>query len=152
MGYTASAKFEDLKETWYVIDAENQVLGKLCSDIASVLRGKHRPDFTPHVNMRTHVVVVNAEKVHLTGRKWGNKMYYNHSGWTGGLRSFTAAELNERKPGELVRRAVWGMIPKNRLGHATMKRLRIFAGPNHHHQAQKPEPMPRRKQTVEANA
>ena len=102
MGYTTSAKFEDLEETWYVVDAQDQVLGDLASDIATVLRGKHLANFTPHVNMRTHVVVVNAEKVHLTGRKWENKTYYHHTGWPGGLKTVTARELNERKPGELV--------------------------------------------------
>ena len=150
MGYTASAQPKELKETWFIVDAENKVLGALAADIATVLRGKHRPDFTPHVNMQTHVVVVNAEAVHLTGRKWERKVYYQHSGWRGGLRSFTAKELNDRKPGELVRRAVKGMLPKNRLGRAAMKRLRIFAGPEHHHQAQQPIPMPRRTQAKEA--
>lgn len=144
MGYTESAKSSDLKETWYIVDAKDKVLGELASDIASVLRGKHLPNFTPHVNMRTHVVVVNAEKVHLTGRKWDDKMYYNHSGWRGGLRAHNAKDLNQRKPGELVRRAVRGMLPKNRLGNATMTRLRIFAGEEHTHHAQQPVPMPRR--------
>jgi large subunit ribosomal protein L13 len=144
MGYTQSAKASELKETWYVVDAKDRVLGQLASDIATVLRGKHLPNFTPHVNMRTHVVVLNADKVHLTGRKWDNKMYYNHSGWRGGLREYNAKDLNARKPGELVRRAVKGMLPKNRLGNATMTRLRIFTGDTHTHQAQQPVPMPTR--------
>lgn len=144
MGYTESAKPSDLKETWYVVDAKDKVLGELASDIASVLRGKHMTNFTPHVNMQTHVVVVNAEKVHLSGRKWENKMYYNHSGWRGGLRTTSARDLNQRKPGDLIRRAVKGMLPKNRLGNATMTRLRIFAGDAHTHQAQQPIPMPTR--------
>ena len=133
------------------VDAEDQVLGDLASDIATVLRGKHLANFTPHVNMRTHVVVVNAEKVHLTGRKWDNKTYYHHTGWPGGLRSITARELNERKPGEVVRKAVRGMTPKNKLGATMMKRLRIFAGPKHEHKAQKPVPLPRRNQAMEAS-
>lgn len=144
MGYTASAQPKDLEEIWYVIDVENQVLGKVASDIATVLRGKHLPNFTPHVHMKTHVVVVNAEKVHLTGRKWDDKMYYRHSGWTGGLTENTARDLNERKPGELVRQAVRGMLPKNSLGRKMMTCLRIFAGPEHHHQPQAPVPMPTR--------
>lgn len=144
MGYTASAKASELEERWYVVDAENEVLGKLASDIATVLRGKHLPSFTPHANMQTHVIVVNAEKVHLSGRKWEDKKYFRHSGWVGGIKETNARQLNEKKPGELVRKAVWGMLPKNRLGHQTMTRLRIVAGPEHHHQAQKPEPMPRR--------
>ena len=150
MGYTASAKPSDLEEQWYFVDAKDMVLGELASDIASVLRGKHMTNFSPHVNMKTHVIVVNAEKVHLTGRKWDQKIYYRHSGWRGGLKSRTALELNKRKPGELVRVAVKGMLPKNRLGRATMKRLRIFAGEAHHHDAQKPVPLPRRTQRSEA--
>src|SRR5256885_110705 len=126
MGYTVSAKSETLEEKWYVVDAKDQVLGRLASDIASVLRGKHLPNFTPHVNMKTHVVVLNADKVHLTGRKWTDKRYRHHTGWRGGLRDFSAQELNQRTPGELVRRAVWGMLPKGRLGHATMTRLRLY--------------------------
>ncbi len=149
MGYTKSAKTSELPETWYVVDARGKVLGQLAADIASTLRGKHSPLFTPHVNMRTHVIVINAEKIHLTGRKWDAKRYHQHSGWRGGLRTFTARQLNERKPGELIRRAVWGMLPKNRLGRATMKRLRIFAGETHRHQAQKPMPLPPRTARVE---
>lgn len=149
MGYTASANPRDLQETWYVVDAKGKVLGQLAADIASVLRGKHMANFTPHVDMKTHVIVLNADKVHLTGRKWGDKLYYNHSLWRGGLRTFTARELNDRKPGELVRRAVWGMLPKTRLGEATMKRLRIYSSDEHPHAAQKPIPMPTRQASAE---
>lgn len=145
MGYTASAKPSELEEIWYVVDAQDKVLGKLACDVASVLRGKHMPNFSPHVDMKTHVIVVNAEKVGLSGRKWDKKIYYHHSGWRGGLRSFTAKELNERKPGELVRRAVKGMLPKNKLAAVLMTHLRIFAGPEHHHQAQKPTAFPEMK-------
>jgi len=144
MGYTVSAKASDLPETWYVVDAKDKVLGQIASDIAHVLRGKHMPNFTPHVNMGTHVIVVNAEKVHLSGRKWDDKMYYRHSGWVGGIKETNATDLNTKKPGELVRLAVKGMLPKNRLGRATMTRLRIFAGPEHTHSAQKPTDMPAR--------
>lgn len=150
MGYTPSAKFEELKETWYVIDAKDRVLGQLAADVASMLRGKTMVNFTPHVNMRTHVIVLNANKVHLTGDKWTKKQYHHHTGWRGGLRTFSARELNQRDPGELVRRAVWGMIPKNRLGRATMTRLRIFEGSDHPHQAQNPVPMPGRIQKAVA--
>lgn len=148
-GYTPSAKSEDLKETWYYVDAEGKVLGQLAADIASVLRGKHMVNFTPHVNMRTHVVVLNAGKVHLTGRKWTDKLYRDHSGWRGGLRTAAARDLNAKKPGELVRRAVQGMLPKTRLGDATMKRLRIFEGAEHTHKAQRPVPLPLRTQKAE---
>jgi large subunit ribosomal protein L13 len=144
MGYTRSANAATLNERWYVVDAENAVLGRLASQIAHVLRGKHLPEFTPHVSMKTHVVVVNAEKVRLTGNKQADKKYYRHSGWVGGIKETTAGELNEKKPGDLVRLAVKGMLPGNKLGRQAMTRLRIFAGPAHHHQAQKPEPLPER--------
>ena len=144
MGYTPSANAATLQERWYVVDARDAVLGRLASQIAHVLRGKHLPEFTPHVNMKTHVIVVNADRIQLTGKKLENKKYYRHSGWVGGLRETTAIELNEKKPGELVRLAVKGMLPGNTLGRQAMTRLRIFAGPEHHHQAQKPEPLPDR--------
>ena len=150
MGYTASAKAHELAETWYVVDAKDKVLGQLAADVASVLRGKNLVNFTPHVNMQTHVIVVNAEKVHLTGEKWKNKRYQHHTGWRGGLRDFSATELLGRKPTEIVRRAVWGMVPKTRLGRAAMKRLRIFVGPEHTHAAQKPQPMAKRVNKAEA--
>ena len=142
MGYTEFAKAENQSEKWYVIDAEGKILGRLASDIAYVLRGKHSPAYTPHVNMNTHVIVLNADKVRLTGRKWTNKSYAYHTGWPGGIHEATAEQVNQRTPGDLVRRAVWGMLPKGRLGHATMKRLRIYTGSDHSHQAQKPEPLP----------
>ncbi len=150
MGYTKSANAKELKEQWYVVDARGRVLGQLAADVASVLRGKHMPTYTPHTNMRTHVIVVNADKIELTGRKWEDKKYRHHTLWRGGLRTFSARELNARKPGELVRRAVWGMLPKGRLGHATMKRLRIFAGEGHTHRAQNPVPLPGRISRAEA--
>lgn len=144
MGYTASAKPNELEENWYVVDAADQVLGRMASDIAHVLRGKHSPDFTPHVNHKNHVIVINAEKVRLTGNKWLNKKYYRHTGYPGGLRETTAQRINEKKPGDLVRRAVRGMLPKTRLGEAILKHLRVVAGPDHNHQAQKPVPLPMR--------
>lgn len=151
MGYTASANSQTLKEQWYVVDAKDQILGRLASDIAMVLRGKHMPTYTPHANMMTHVIVINAEKVKLTGDKWVSKKYQWHTyNQPGGFKETTAEKLNAKKPGDLVRIAVKGMLPKNRLGNATMTRLRIFAGPDHSHQAQMPVPMPVRTATVEA--
>jgi large subunit ribosomal protein L13 len=135
---TYTPKAGDLEEKWFVIDADGLVLGRLASRIAMVLRGKNDPRYTPHANMHAHVVVINAEKVRLTGKKWTDKIYYRHSGWIGGIRSITAEKLLEKKPTELLRKAVWGMLPHNRLGHATMTRLRLFVGPEHEHQAQKP--------------
>lgn len=145
MGYTKSAKTEALDEQWYVVDAKDQVLGRLATDITHVLRGKHLPNFTPHVNMRTHVIVLNADKVALTGRKLVDKKYYWHTGYIGGIKEYSAEQLNARHPGDLVRRAVWGMMPKTRLGRASMKRLRIYASEDHPHQAQQPEPLPSRQ-------
>lgn len=138
---TYSPKPGDIEEKWYVVDAEGQVVGRLAARIAEILRGKHLPQYSPHWDMRTHVIVVNAEKAVLTGRKMREKVYYRHSGWPGGLKALTAQQLNERKPGEILRKAVHGMLPKNRLGRLLRKRLRIFAGPTHCHAAQKPEPL-----------
>ena len=136
---TYTPKQGDLTEKWYVVDAQDQILGRLAARIAAVLRGKRMPTFTPYVNMQTHVIVVNAGKVRLTGKKMKTKIYYRHTLYPGGIRSTTAEQLLQKKPTELVRRAVRGMIPHNRLGSATMKRLRIYAQPTHPHQAQNPE-------------
>ena len=138
---TYTPKQGDLTEKWYVVDAQDQILGRLAARIAAVLRGKCMPTFTPYANMQTHVIVVNAGKVRLTGKKLKNKTYYHHTLYPGGIRSTTAEQLLQKKPTELVRRAVRGMIPHNRLGSATMKRLRIYAQPTHPHQAQNPEPL-----------
>jgi large subunit ribosomal protein L13 len=129
---------ENLEEKWFLVDAENQTLGRLAAQIAAVIRGKNVPTYAPHVNMRHHVVVINAEKVQLTGNKWLNKKYYRHSGWIGGLKETTAEKVLERKPTELLRMAVRGMIPHNRLGDVLMTHLRLFVGPEHTHAAQKP--------------
>jgi len=138
---TYTPKQGDLTEKWYVVDAQDQILGRLAARIAAVLRGKCLPTFTPYANMQTHVIVVNAGKVRLTGKKMKTKTYYRHTLYPGGIRSTTAEQLLQKKPTELVRRAVRGMIPHNRLGSATMKRLRIYAQPTHPHQAQNPEPL-----------
>jgi len=134
-------KAEEMKEQWFVVDAEGATLGRIATRIALVLRGKNDPRFAPHVNMRNHVIVVNAEKVVLTGNKWRDKTYYHHTGYIGHLKETTPERLIQKHPTELLRRAVWGMLPKNRLGHATMKRLRLFAGPEHTHSAQQPQPI-----------
>jgi large subunit ribosomal protein L13 len=137
--YTYSAKKSDIEEKWWVIDAEGQILGRLASSIASRLRGKHNPLFTPHVDTGDSVIVVNAEKIVLTGRKWDQKNYYRHSGYIGGLKTINAKKLIEEKPENLVRIAVKGMLPKNSLGRTLIKKLKVYAGGEHPHQAQKPE-------------
>jgi large subunit ribosomal protein L13 len=139
MTKTYMPKTLELKEQWYVVDAENQVVGRLASRIAMILRGKHTPLYAPHCNMRTHVVVVNAEKVRLTGNKWLEKNYYRHTGYLGNLKTISAQHLMEKKPTEVLRKAVRGMIPHTKLGDATMTRLRLYAGPEHPHKAQQPQ-------------
>jgi len=136
---TQSANFEPQKRKWIVVDAENQVLGRLASQIAVRIRGKHLPNFTPHVDVGEFVVVVNAGKVRLTGDKWTQKTYYRYSGYMGGMKATTARKLNEQNPERMVRLAVWGMLPKNRLGRKLIKKLRVYAGPSHPHEAQLPE-------------
>jgi len=136
---TFMAKKDEVERKWYVVDATNKVLGRLASQIAKKLRGKDKPIFTPHVDTGDFVIVVNAEKVRLTGKKWDKKIYYHHSGYMGGLKQITAKELLKKKPEELIRHAVKGMLPKNRLGRKLLKKLKIYAGPDHPHEAQKPE-------------
>lgn len=135
---TFTPKAGDIEEQWFLVDAKDLVLGRIATRIATVLRGKNDPRFTPHANMRNHVVVINADKVRLTGNKWADKTYYRHTGYIGGIKEITAEKLMIKKPTEMLRKAVWGMLPKNRLGHATMKRLRLFAGDDHCHSAQHP--------------
>ncbi len=137
--YTTSAKYSDNQEKWCIIDAEGAVLGRLASTIAARLRGKHNPLFTPHVDTGDWVIVINAEKIVLTGKKWDKKQYYRHSGYIGGLKTITAQKLLEKKPEDLIRFAVKGMLPKNRLGRKLFKKLKVYAGNNHPHQAQQPE-------------
>lgn len=139
--YTYSAKDIDNKGKWYVVDAEGEVLGRLASTIAARLRGKHTPLFTPHVDMGDWIVVINAEKIVLTGRKWEKKNYYRHSGYIGGLKTITAQKLLEKKPEDLIRLAVKGMLPKNRLGRKLFKKLKVYTGGQHPHEAQQPEPL-----------
>jgi len=137
--YTYSAKSSDVKEQWWVVDAEGEVLGRLASKIASIIRGKHNPLFTPHADTGDAVVVINADKIVLTGKKWDQKMYYRHSGYVGGLKSITAKKLAEKRPEDMVRFAVKGMLPKNRLGRKLFKKLKVYSGSEHPHEAQQPE-------------
>jgi len=137
--YTYSAKSSDNPGKWVVVDAEGQVLGRLASTIAARLRGKHNPLFTPHVNMGDGVIVINAEKIVLTGRKMKQKEYYRHSGYIGGLKTITAEKLMEKQPEDLVRFAVKGMLPKNKLGRRLYSQLKVYTGKEHPHQAQEPE-------------
>jgi large subunit ribosomal protein L13 len=126
---------------WLVVDATGQTLGRLATQIADALRGKRKPGYTPHVDVGDFVIVVNAERVAVTGRKREQKRYYRHSGYPGGLRSRTLGEMLERRPEEVLRHAVKGMLPRNRLGRAQLRKLKVYAGPEHPHAAQKPEPM-----------
>ena len=139
---TWTAKPHELERRWYVIDADGQNLGRLATRIADTLRGKRKPQYTPHVDTGDFVVVVNAEKVAVTGKKLEQKLYYRHSGYPGGLRVRTLAEQLERRPTEVLRKAVKGMLPKNRLASQQISKLKIYAGPEHPHEAQRPEPLP----------
>ena len=137
--YTYSAKKEDIVGKWVVIDANGAILGRLASNVASRLRGKNNPLFTPHVDTGESVIVINAEKISLTGRKLEQKKYYRHSGYTGGLKEITAKKLLEKKPEDIIRFAVKGMLPKNKLGAQLYKKLKVYAGDKHPHEAQSPE-------------
>ena len=130
---------EDVSTKWYLIDAEGETLGKVAAKAAHILRGEHKVTFTPHVNCGDAVIIVNASKVNLTGDKLDKKVYYNHSGFPGGLRERTAKVMKEKYPVEMVERAVKGMLPKNRLGRQMYKKLFVYEGMNHNHEAQKPE-------------
>ena len=129
------------ERNWLVVDATGKTLGRLATQVADALRGKRKPDYTPHIDVGDFVVVVNAEKISVTGNKREQKRYYRHSGYPGGLRSRTLAEMMDRRPEEVVRRAVKGMLPRTRLGRAQLRKLKVYAGPDHPHAAQKPEPM-----------
>ena len=124
---------------WWIIDMKGQTLGRAATQIASVLRGKHKPTFTPHIDDGDFVVAINVAEVNLTGRKWQNKRYYKHTGFVGGLKEATASEMRERHPEELLRRAVKGMLPSGPLGRAQLRKLKIFAGAEHKHEAQQPQ-------------
>ena len=138
---TYTAKPREIEQSWYLVDAESQTLGRLATRVADLLRGKGKPQYTPHIDTGDFVVVVNAEKVRVTGNKLEQKVYYRHSGYPGGLRERTLAEQLERRPEEVLRRAVKGMLPKNKLASAQLRKLKIYAGPQHPHTAQNPIPL-----------
>lgn len=139
MRTTYMAKASQVERKWLLVDAEGKTLGRLASEVAALLRGKHKPVYTPHIDTGDHVIVVNADKVVVTGDKKNQKLYYRHSGWTGNLKSVSFATLMEKKPTEAVALAVKGMLPHNRLGRTMSKKLRVYAGPDHPHAAQQPE-------------
>ncbi|MBQ9181509.1 MAG: 50S ribosomal protein L13 [Bacilli bacterium] len=141
MKNTYMQKKEEIVRNWYVIDAEGQNLGRVATKVAHILRGKHKPTYTPHVDTGDFVIVVNASKVNLTGNKLDSKIYYNHSGYTGGLRERTARTMLEKYPEEMIERAVKGMLPKGRLGRQMYRKLFVYAGSEHPHMAQKPVEM-----------
>jgi large subunit ribosomal protein L13 len=139
---TYTAKPKEIEQRWYLVDAEGQTLGRLATRIADTLRGKRKPEYTPHIDTGDFVVVVNAEKIAVTGKKRDDKVYYRHSGYPGGLRERTLGEELERRPTEVLRTAVKGMLPRNRLARRQLTKLKIYAGPEHPHGAQNPTPMP----------
>ena len=138
---TYSAKKGEITRDWYVVDAEGQILGRLATQIADRLRGKGKPGYTPHVDTGDFVVVINAEKIQVTGKKLDQKIYYRHSGYPGGLKERTLREQLERRPAEVLRKAVKGMLPRNRLARQQITKLKIYAGPEHPHEAQSPKPL-----------
>ena len=138
---TYTPKASDIERAWWVVDAEGLVLGRLSTEVARVLRGKHKPIFAPHLDTGDHVIVVNADKVVLTANKGERKLIHHHSGYPGGLSTVTYGEALARKPAEAVRRTIKGMLPKNRLGRQMQKKLKVYAGPTHPHTAQRPQPL-----------
>jgi large subunit ribosomal protein L13 len=136
---TISVREQDVKRDWYVIDAQGQTLGRLATRTATILRGKHKPDFTPHVDCGDYVIIVNADKVHVTGQKMTQKRYYRHSGYLGGLKEVSLRDQLQTFPNRVLEAAVRGMLPKNRLGRRLFKKLKVYAGPDHPHQAQQPK-------------
>ena len=138
---TFTAKKEEIERNWYVVDAEGQTLGRLASRIAPILKGKHKPSYTPHLDCGDYIVVINADKVRVTGRKKDQKFYYRHSGYPGGLSSISLRDQLDKFPERVVESAVKGMLPKNRLGRQMFKKLKEYAGESHPHQAQQPKPL-----------
>jgi large subunit ribosomal protein L13 len=139
MNKTFSAKPDEVTRKWYVVDLDGLVLGRAASRIASILRGKNKPEFTPHVDVGDFVIVINAAKVKLTGNKWITKQYHKHSGYIGGLKTTSAAHMRDSHPNRIIEFAVKGMLPKNKIGDRLLKKLKIYTGPEHDHQAQSPE-------------
>lgn len=138
---TLSAKPAEVRRNWYLVDATDKTLGRLSTEIARRLRGKHKPEYTPHVDTGDYIVVINAEKVRVTGNKMSDKMYHHHTGYIGNLKSINLEKLLDKAPERVIQHSVKGMLPKNPLGRAMLKKLRIFAGPEHTHQAQQPQPL-----------
>ena len=138
---TFSAKNHDIDRNWYLVDAQNKTLGRLSTEIASRLRGKHKPIYTPHVDTGDYIVVVNASKIRVTGKKMTDKVYYKHTGYIGNLKSENLETMLEKYPEKVLMKSVRGMLPKSKLGNAIIKKLRVFAGPEHTHIAQQPEPL-----------
>jgi large subunit ribosomal protein L13 len=138
---TFSAKAHEVNRDWYVVDAEGKTLGRLASEIARRLRGKHKPIYTPHVDTGDYIIVVNADKVHVTGRKATDKIYYHHTGYIGNLKSASFEKMQEKTPGRVIELAVKGMLPKNPLGRAMFRKLKVYGGPDHQHSAQQPKPL-----------
>lgn len=136
---TLFAKKNEVEHKWYVVDAKDAVLGRLATKIATYIRGKNKAIFTPNVDTGDFIIVVNADKIKLTGNKLTDKVYYHHSGYIGGIKGETAQELLDKKPEKIIEKAVWGMLPKNRLGRAMIKKLKVYSGPDHPHKAQSPE-------------
>lgn len=141
MKRTYVTKPEDIQRKWYVVDAKGQTLGRLASEVAQVVRGKHKPIYTPAADVGDYVIVVNAEKVHVTGHKLDQKMYYRHSGYPGGLKEISLRRMLEEHPTRVIELAVRGMLPKNRLARKMIKKLKVYAGADHPHEAQQPEPL-----------
>jgi large subunit ribosomal protein L13 len=137
---TVSAREQDIQREWFVVDAQGQTLGRLATRVAAILRGKHKPNYTPHVDCGDHVIIVNAEKIHTTGQKMSQKTYYRHSGYPGGLKEITLRDQLQKFPNRVLESAIRGMLPKNTLGRRMFKKLKVYAGPNHPHQAQQPKP------------
>jgi len=135
------ARPQEVERKWYVVDAEGQTLGRLATQITRVLRGKNKAQYTPHIDTGDFVVVINADRIEVTGRKAEQKIYYRHTGYPGGLKEVSYERMMDRKPTEIVRKAVWGMMPKSRLARAQFKKLKIYAGPEHPHAAQEPQPL-----------
>ena len=138
---TYTPKASEIEKTWHVVDAEGLTLGRMATEVARILRGKHKPTFAPHIDTGDFVIIVNADKVVLSAGKAEKKLQYRHSGYPGGIRSRTYAQLLDTRPQEAVRRTIRGMIPKNRLGRAQLSKLKVYAGPTHPHAAQKPQPL-----------
>lgn len=136
---TFSAKPETVKRDWYVVDATGLTLGRLATEVASRLRGKHKPEYTPHVDTGDYIVIVNAEKIHVTGNKVQDKMYYSHTGFPGGIKSMNFEKLNQRAPERIIELAVKGMLPRNPLGRAMYRKMKVYAGASHPHAAQQPQ-------------